>query len=627
MNVGDKISHYTLEDKIGEGGFGDVYRARDDQTGLEVAIKCSRPGDGNRLKDFEQRFLREVSCISKLRHPGIVQLIEYGALPDGVLYLVMEYVCGLNLEVLIKRDAPYSYIFASNIILQVLDALSEAHAQGIVHRDLKPANIMLVHQGLRQDVVKLLDFGIAKAFDGSEPDLTRQNFARGAGFGTPQYMPPEQFYGRQIGPYSDLYAVGLLFYELLTGRQAMGGATLSEVVEKQLKKFPDIPPPFNQGPLFDIFRRALAKEAGMRYQSAGEMYCDIDAIVRRQSPFLPIYQGAAGNRSAALKLQVVKAPDLQEAPVDENSGEDAATVDTMAFTNRNERALALGNFSHEEDISNYNTMIFDSSDGSGIGPQSLYDEIAEMRDSAKTDDFGRIDPSLTVSRLDGRGGNFDDSATEASPVIMGERGDRGFAADDVLATHASASLNSDEISIATSNMKAHPELGGIQVAELPYRDSEYLATVNSSQHPEFANIRRGAIQPISTSPLFSEDASLDEQRTKMVAAMEDGSQSEDLAPIFHQQRTQFIPQRQLSMRRPTRYTEDSFLGRLVLYFETSNLGLAILNSRFAGYLRDMSRRVSKFIDSLYENHFILLVAIVCLTIVISVILLALMLVF
>ena len=144
MEVGQKIDHYTLEDKVGNGGFGDVFRAVDDNTGMEVAIKCSRPQESSRIQDFEQRFLREVACISKLRHPGIVQLFDYGALPDKTFYLVMEYVCGLNLDVLIKRDAPYSYVFASNIILQILDALSEAHSQGIVHRDLKPANIMFV---------------------------------------------------------------------------------------------------------------------------------------------------------------------------------------------------------------------------------------------------------------------------------------------------------------------------------------------------------------------------------------------------------------------------------------------------------------------------------------------------
>ena len=114
MKVGDKISHYLLEEKVGEGGFGDVFRATDTNTGMEVAVKCSRPDAAeSKVSDREQRFLREVSVISKVRHPGIVQLFDYGIHEDGTFFLVMEYVCGLNLEVLIARDAPFSYTYAS----------------------------------------------------------------------------------------------------------------------------------------------------------------------------------------------------------------------------------------------------------------------------------------------------------------------------------------------------------------------------------------------------------------------------------------------------------------------------------------------------------------------------------
>ena len=107
-------------------------------------------------------------------------------------------------------------------------------------------------------------------------------------------MPPEQFYGQKAGPYSDLYAVGLLFLELLTGKPAITGKTLSELVEKQIRTFPTIEPPFNQGPLFVVFRRVLVKQPAMREQAGLEMYCDVDAIVRQQSPYLPIYALAFG---------------------------------------------------------------------------------------------------------------------------------------------------------------------------------------------------------------------------------------------------------------------------------------------------------------------------------------------
>ena len=362
MNVGETLSHYLLEEKVGEGGFGDVFRARDINSGMEVAVKCSRPDAAeSKITDREQRFLREVSVISKLRHPGIVQLFDYGIHEDGTFFLVMEYVCGLNLEVLIQRDAPFSYTYASEIILQVLDALSEAHHQGIVHRDLKPANIMLVRQGLRTDVVKLCDFGIAKAFNGSEPDLTRQNFSSAVGFGTPQYMPPEQFYGKKVGPHSDLYAVGLVFYELLTGVQACAGASLSEIIEKQIKKFPDVPPPFNEGPLMAVFKRALAKKISDRYTSAAEMYYDIDAITRYHSPYLDKYTSAAGSSRAYINFDeatIPRATHNKNVGFDEDQ-DDIATFESPSFAN--------------VDIANSNTMLF-AGEATSVNKQSADDD-------------------------------------------------------------------------------------------------------------------------------------------------------------------------------------------------------------------------------------------------------------
>lgn len=572
MNVGQKIDHYTLEDKVGEGGFGDVFRAIDDNTGMEVAIKCSRPNEYDKIKDFEQRFMREVSCISKLRHPGIVQLFDYGSLPNRTLYLVMEYVCGLNLEVLIKRDAPYSYVFASNIVLQILDALSEAHAQGIVHRDLKPANIMLVQQGLRRDIVKLLDFGIAKAFDGTEPDLTRQTFDKGVGFGSPQYMPPEQFYGAKVGPYSDLYAVGLLFLELLTGKQAMAGKTLSEVVEKQLRKFPEIPPPFNQGPLFDVFRRALAKQPSMRYQTALEMYCDIDAIVRQQSPFLQVYAAAAGKQAPQVTVSLQKAavsnPSIQ-AQTSFDIDEQDSTVDTMLFEAQRQNP----GYGEGVDISNFNTMIFDSdiNPSASPAPKSLYDEIEELAEMAPTDDMSRIAPTVPTAT-----NQMQNPLPPSLPIRQNGRNEI---------------LNSEEMDIATHSMQAHPEL---------------------AFHP------RVGPSAVSTRDI---DNDIGEMKTVMVEPEALPPITEDFSPVFHQQRTQFISKRLMDSRRPTEY-RDGFFARLALRLACSKLGMALGNSAFAKFLVRTQKRLSRFIDSLYEEHFIPLVIGVCVVLAILFVVLA-----
>ncbi len=354
MNVGQQFSHYLIEEKIGEGGFGDVFRARDLNSGMEVAMKCSHPCEPEKMNDKEQRFLREVSCISKLRHPNIVQMYEYGTLPDKTLFLVMEYVQGFNLEDLIKREAPFAYAYASDIILQVLDALAAAHAQCIVHRDLKPANIMLVRQAGGRDIVKLLDFGIAKAFDGSTPDLTQ--ISPNLSFGTPHYMSPEQFSGKKLGPYSDLYSAGLIFLELLTGKQAVTGETLIEVAEKQLNGIIEIPEPFSLGPLGDVFRCAFAKSIDMRYASAAEMYRDIDAIIRQRSPFLALYSTAPSRQgSAPFSPNAGYAQASPNATAVNGSGQD----DELSTIDNNTLGAMLSRGDNPVDLSGYKTVIFE----------------------------------------------------------------------------------------------------------------------------------------------------------------------------------------------------------------------------------------------------------------------------
>lgn len=325
MNIGQKISHYIVESKLGDGGFGEVYLGRDGVSGMEVAMKCLQAGDRSPQSDKVQRFKREIACIAKLRHPGIVQLFDYGEEPDGTMYFIMEYVNGQSLKDLIRSRAPFSFTWASDIVLQILDALSEAHRQGIVHRDLNPGNIMVVNQGLRKDIVKILDFGIAKAFGGDGLDLTAQNAKNVMGFGTPQYMPPEQFYGKQLGPHSDLYAVGLVFYELLTGKPCFTGRTISEVIEKQIRVDPVIPPPFDAGPLGDVFKRALAKQISNRYATAADMYADIDAITRYQSPYLSSYASSSRRTPSQAPVKALAPTSGFE------FSEDAATCDSRAI--------------------------------------------------------------------------------------------------------------------------------------------------------------------------------------------------------------------------------------------------------------------------------------------------------
>ncbi len=270
---------YRIVRKVGEGGFGDVYLAQRVQDGCSVAIKVSRRQENPLLPDYLQRFEREVALARKLSHPNVVRIFDHGSLGDGMLYMVMEYVAGVEVEQVLRREGRLSLARSTQVILQVLDALAEAHGQGVVHRDLKPSNIMLCPLGLRNDVVKLLDFGVAKAFDGTYADLTAQNLTGGVGFGTPQYMAPEQILGQGIGPHSDLYAVGLIFAELLTGVSLMMGATPTETIRRQLEEVVVLPPQLRVAPLEGVLRRSLAKDWTMRYGSAHEMYRDLERLL------------------------------------------------------------------------------------------------------------------------------------------------------------------------------------------------------------------------------------------------------------------------------------------------------------------------------------------------------------
>ena len=674
MNIGDQVSHYILEEKIGDGGFGDVYRARDINSGLNVALKISRPDAGeSKLKDREQRFLREVSCISKLRHPNIVQLFDYGSLPDGTLFLVMEYVCGLNLEVLIKRDAPFSFVYASEIILQVLDALDEAHRQGIVHRDLKPANIMLVRQGLRSDVVKLLDFGIAKAFDGTEPDLTRQNFQNGAGFGTPQYMPPEQFYGKKIGPHTDLYAVGLVFYELLTGKQAFTGKSLSELIQQQIHKFPEIPAPFNEGPLDDIFRRALAKQISMRYSSAQEMYQDIDAITRFCSPYLQKYSYVTGADRASLDShtsskppQLPKAPKYEEGDLDLDN--EVSTQDTMLFANQNE----------DVDISNYNTLVFDGQpsaamnkyppNANGAVQQSVTfgddsyigdgDDDDDIEFLGPTDDMSRVDPAVAMQSAYHASSQYQQNYNNAysNPRLLPPTANsmppissNGFPRPNpaLPPTTNNVPLNGNDSLSMNPTVESRQPSFPMQEPVSSRRSSPYSApanfdpddqpthmmpempsdemgicTGNLPARPEFAQAMRQPVVPLVSGQGHSSMA----RTADLGPALSPSSpKTEDLPPVFHQQRTNFLHDRSPSKQRKT-VLNNTFLGFWDSFFYKVRLFppiAAFLNSGFYRSCRHAHHRVALFIDELYAEHFVGLVCGVCMIIIMLTLIIAL----
>ena len=268
--VGTTIGgRYHVRRLCGEGAMGRVYEAHHVDIGRRVAIKVLH-ASFHTAADMVERFRREARAASKIGHANIVDVTDSGTTPDGSFYFVMEYLDGPNLEELIVRDGALPVERALLIAAQITRALEAAHAAEIIHRDLKPANVMLVNRKGEEDFVKVLDFGISKDLDLAVGDrhaaLTRPNVA----IGTPAYMSPEQAAGKPSDALTDVYAVGGLLYEMLTGRAPCEGEDAMDVLRK---KATEDPPPIGSlrpGLPRDIERmvmRALARMPRDRHPS------------------------------------------------------------------------------------------------------------------------------------------------------------------------------------------------------------------------------------------------------------------------------------------------------------------------------------------------------------------------
>ena len=264
-----KLGQYTLKDRLGAGGMGEVYRAEHMLLRRPCALKVIRPeraGDPRHLRRFE----REVQMTATLTHPNTVQIYDYGHAADGTFYYVMEYLPGLTLEELVKREGPVPPARAIHFLRQICGALKEAHARSLIHRDIKPGNVMVCERGGIPDVAKLLDFGLVlpPAGDTDGEKLTQD----GALTGTPAYLSPEQAGGQDtVDARSDIYSVGALAYFLLTGQPPFAGRTavkmlaahLYEQPEPMSRRRPDMP-----ADLEAVILRCLAKEPNARFPDA-----------------------------------------------------------------------------------------------------------------------------------------------------------------------------------------------------------------------------------------------------------------------------------------------------------------------------------------------------------------------
>ncbi len=316
------VGRYRIKTKLGEGGMGAVFKAEQISLKRVVALKLLKP-ELVSSAPLLRRFNAEAEAVAKLNHPNTVGIYDFGQDSDGTLFIAMEYVEGKSLRAMLIAEGPFSAQRALPITGQIAASLSDAHAVGIIHRDLKPDNIMLQERGRQRDVVRVLDFGIAKLRDDSR--MTQQSMTQaGDVLGTPQYMSPEQIRGEEIDGRADVYSLGAMLYEMLTGRMVFEAGSLVALLSKHLLDQPE--PPSRRRPdlrispeLDELVMSCLAKEPKGRLGSMDQL---AEAVARLMSaatsdaPAVPMrggeapsgLHGAGGNGLPAAQIAPTGSP-------------------------------------------------------------------------------------------------------------------------------------------------------------------------------------------------------------------------------------------------------------------------------------------------------------------------------
>jgi serine/threonine-protein kinase len=299
--VGQRLGDYLVRRCIGRGGMGVVYEAEHVAIGRRVALKVLR--EEHARSPHARDLLSEARAAGAIQHRGIIDVFGFGQEPGIGQYLVMEYLEGQPLSDLIERGVPLAPARVLRLLVEVLEALSAAHARGVIHRDLKPSNIFVVRELDGTESVKVLDFGLAKRSSG--PDGTALQTHSDVIVGTPHYMAPEQALSEAVGPRTDLYAVGVIAFEMFTGRRPFPGRSSMEVVAHHLKSAPprlssyvELPPAFDA-----LVQRLLAKEPAQRPGSASEVLRELRALLQE-------LVGRPGEPSPAFLSEAKRAPAL-----------------------------------------------------------------------------------------------------------------------------------------------------------------------------------------------------------------------------------------------------------------------------------------------------------------------------
>jgi serine/threonine-protein kinase len=272
---------YKVLAPIGRGGMGYVYRAEQVPLGRSVALKLMNPRYAKgRDPEHEQRFFLEAAVASKLTHPNTITIFDYGK-DEDTLYIAMEYLSGRTLSRVLAEEGVFQWERAIHVTSQIAKGVREAHQRGVIHRDLKPANVMLIDHNDDKDFVKVLDFGLVKVFRNQEEEKQQDLTMTGIFLGSPKYMSPEQIKNHDPDPRSDVYALGVMLFQMLTGKTPFNHEEAVDLMLMHLHDAPPVPSSIHRGvpPAMDrVILRCLQKDRKARYESMDDLLAHLRAV-------------------------------------------------------------------------------------------------------------------------------------------------------------------------------------------------------------------------------------------------------------------------------------------------------------------------------------------------------------